>query len=464
MKAVKNVLGHVDLLRGGSVSGTIGKIAQILLNARTAKLALELDRFRPEDAGEAPDYELLESWLSHPERPRAETGVEDANHLAAEFEPLPPASDRPCDCFFVVDSCYTLAEATPFMPESAGRRWNLPLGHRDCLSHQMLVEKVLEQMRMRTVASASCFNRTCRIYAPVYRQVAVVTLAFMRGIPQAPAEGDRPLTKSEQLRQALDLAYDDVRRAFVRFVDDPANADRPFVLVGHSQGTAHLIRLLQHEVEGHPARLRRFVHAYLPGFGVPLELFSRSLRMVRPSVCADDVRTVSSWRTASATHPSHKILKPAAFYAGSGWQVVGEQLTSNPISWAKGPEAAASDPALYRGALWPLPANLDPRDHGEAGALPSGTSLRFGHMSSRSRGTLGAWVRALVPVDCGRVIARADADGFLRIPELRRESLFSLTERDWLLYHDIDCALFHRNLQENVARRVEAWGRRPSRL
>merc|ERR1712187_851489 len=66
-----------------------------------------------------------------------------------------------------------------------------------------------------------------------------------------------------------------------------------------------------------------------------------------------------------------------------------------------------------------------------------------------------------VPVDCGTVVAQVDGHGFVRVPHFQKDSLFSLTERDWLLYHDVDCALFHNNLQENVALRVDAWN--PSR-
>merc|ERR1712176_1296358 len=89
--------------------------------------------------------------------------------------------------------------------------------------------------------------------------------------------------KPREMAQALDLAYDDVRRAFLHFVKDPETADRPFVLASHSQGTMHMVRLIQEEVEPHPDRRARLVHAYLTGFSVPLDLFQRSLLAVRPS-------------------------------------------------------------------------------------------------------------------------------------------------------------------------------------
>uniref|UniRef100_A0A7S2H929 Uncharacterized protein n=1 Tax=Zooxanthella nutricula TaxID=1333877 RepID=A0A7S2H929_9DINO len=221
----------------------------------------------------------------------------------------------------------------------------------------------------------------------------------------------------------------------------------------------HLLRLLQEEVETHPQRRERFVHAYLAGFGVPLELFSQTLLHLRPTACADDVGTVSSWRTASWTHPDLHTFRMGAYHAGVGWKrVSGDMLTTSPITWASGPGAAPSRPAQYKGAMWPMPANMDPRDS-EAGVLPSGCSLRFGHAAGRTRQALGYRVRELVPVDCGEVTAQADERGYVRVAPFPRDSLFSLTERDWLLYHEVDLALFHNNLQENVGLRVAAWRR-----
>merc|ERR1711972_493074 len=187
------------------------------------------------------------------------------------------------------------------------------------------------------------------------------------------------------------------------------------------------------------------------------ELFSEALTSVRPSTCATDLGTVSSWRTAGKYHPNHELVTQAAYFTGEGFKIIdGEVLSTNPITWASGAGSAASDPAQYKGAFWPLPSNMDPRSS-ECGTIPSGMSLRFGHTVAGSRDILGAHVRELVPVDCGTVVAQVDDHGFVRVPHFKKGSLFSLAERDWLLYHDVDCALFHNNLQENIALRVEAW-------
>ena len=55
------------------------------------------------------------------------------------------------------------------------------------------------------------------------------------------------------------------------------------------------------------------------------------------------------------------------------------------------------------------------------------------------------------------VTAKVDSDNVLRVAGILRHSLFGLLERDFMLYHDIDFALFHNNLQDNIALRVAAW-------
>lgn len=132
-------------------------------------------------------------------------------------------------------------------------------------------------------------------------------------------------------------------------------------------------------------------------------------------------------------------------------------LTNNPVSWARGPEERASDTAEFAGALWPLPTNLaDPRTE-EHRRIPSLRALSFGRRVRKSKDPLGAKVSSLTEVECGPVTAQVDSEGVLRVPHFPKGALFHLTEQDLLLYHDIDLALFHNNLQKNVALRVAAW-------
>jgi len=187
-----------------------------------------------------------------------------------------------------------------------------------------------------------------------------------------------------------------------------------------------------------------------------LDLFATNLKLIRPSSSASDICSVSSWRTAAPRHGNPKSQRSGTFYVNKGWRKpLGPLLANNPITWSQGPEASPSDPIAYLGALWPVPENLDL--YSEKGFTTSGVGLRFGRIASKTQEVLGAIVPALVKVDCGSITAFVDAHGLVRVPNVPRSSIFAITERDFMLYHDLDFALFHNNIQHNVASRVEAW-------
>mmetsp|Transcript_88601 Transcript_88601/g.271215 ORF Transcript_88601/g.271215 Transcript_88601/m.271215 type:complete len:473 (-) Transcript_88601:105-1523(-) len=455
------------VLSGSTAKITWGKTAQFFLYAGKSDRCAPRTPFGECECGEAPDYKKLDAWLAHPDRPAGVRDIEDANHICAAGSPLPAVDARPCDCFFLVDTCLNDIECMPFLPDSAARCWNLPVGAKEGTTAHQLVAKVKELMEMRVAVGASCVNRTCRVFSPLYRQMSILSLtkylpdliALTKKRQPRPFQG-RP----EDMCRSFDLAYDDVLSAFTEFVDHPSRAGRPFILVGHSQGSLHLVRLLQEEIENHPQRRSRFVHAYLTGTFMPMDLFSRTLRNVRPCAHAADICTISSWNTLSCDHRGHTVFRGVTWYGGEGFQpIIGEVLTTNPITWSSNMGSAPSALQEYKGALFPLPTNCDPRDS-ESGRLPSGLALRWGHTSKRTTKPFGLRIPELVHVDCGELTAKACKDGFIRVPAFPKSSLFSLAERDWLQYHDLDCATFHANIQENVALRVKTWSSPGSRL
>ena len=273
-------------------------------------------------------------------------------------------------------------------------------------------------------------------------------LALALFMPPSPAQ------RWKDVRQAIELAYRDIAEAFVRFVEDPANVERPFFLAGHSQGTMHLMRLIQEEIEPYPSRRLRFVHGYLAGQTVPLRLF-QSLRHVRPSARAADLCSVSSWRIGA---PQHTVLVTCGmiFHAGTGWlPLSGKVLATNPVTWEEGAGHRESQPEEYLGAAFPIPTNLNPAQC--QGLLLSGVALRFGHKVASTKQTLGAQLHGLSPIECGEVTVSVDRRCVTRVPKMPAGSLFALTEHDWLIYHDLDIALFHGNLQANAEQRYHAW-------
>jgi len=102
-------------------------------------------------------------------------------------------------------------------------------------------------------AQAARFSSVCKVYAPKYRQMTVsAVLAFSAG---------------QDISSAAVISYRDVLAAWRDFLANRSH-DRPFVLIGHSQGTVHLIQILAREIEPNPTVAKRMKLAILPGFNI----------------------------------------------------------------------------------------------------------------------------------------------------------------------------------------------------
>lgn len=177
----------------------------------------------------AVDYSDGASWLCRPGREDAcaidltTTVVAADGSLSREAFRADPSA--PIDCFYVYPTVST--DRTPnsdMTPDAAELR-------------------VVAQQFAR-------FASVCRPYAPSYRQV---TLA---GLQAGLAGGGVP-----DLAQGT--AYEDVLAAFRQYIEND-NDGRGFVLIGHSQGSFILTRLIAEEIDGRPLQ-DRLVSAILLG-------------------------------------------------------------------------------------------------------------------------------------------------------------------------------------------------------
>lgn len=137
---------------------------------------------------------------------------------------------------------------------------------------------------------AARFSEVCDVYAPVYRQLT------LQGI-SAP-DGPDPA--------ALELAYGDVLKAWREYLRD-YNHGQGVVLIGHSQGTGMLTKLLRSEIERKRPQRRKLVSALLLGGNVTVRKGSDvggSFR--RTPVCRSktDLGCVIAFSTFSETPPA----------------------------------------------------------------------------------------------------------------------------------------------------------------
>jgi hypothetical protein len=314
----------------------------------------------------APDYADPSAWAALPDR------VDPADRVPPGARLGDRQDEARADAFFVHPTTYYDDD-----------HFNAPVD--DPATNRITDERVM-------TTQASAFNAAARIYAPRYRQMALG--GYFR----------------DDAESGLALAYGDVERAFLRF-QAVRGEGRPLVLAAHSQGTAHLLHLLEDHFAGAAgAPLRRsLVVAYAIGGWIPEDAFARGVLPIPPCEGPLDTGCLVGWRTL-AEDGEPRIVGRAASDGGG--------LCVNPLSFRRGPDRVPA--ARNRGSL--------PAGRMDDGALP--------------------------PLDVGLVGARC-AEGWLRIERPEAPGYDRLARGGD--FHVYDYALFWADLRENAVRRVEAF-------
>jgi hypothetical protein len=262
----------------------------------------------PLPASSAPDYADPASWLCRPDQPTDvcsrsdQTAVVLRTDGSTSVEPFHADPKAPVDCFYVY----------PTVSLDPGGNATMHVGKEEIA--------VVNQQFAR-------FGVVCRRYAPLYRQVTLAALhANMRG---APIPTDR------------DMGYDDVKRAWDYYLAND-NHGRPVVLIGHSQGSGVLAKLVKNEIDGKPAQ-NRILSIILAGYRLQVPIGKdvggefKTIPLCRASGQIGCVVTFASFRADSPPPPESHL-----FGASSG----------------PGLEAACVNPAALAGGSAPLHAYL----------------------------------------------------------------------------------------------------------
>jgi hypothetical protein len=185
------------------------------------------------------DYASKANWLCFPGKAGDACAVDltttvikaDGTSTVERFKADPKA---PIDCFYVYPTVSTDPGVVSDMTANAEEL------------------NVVKQQLAR-------FGSVCRIYAPLYRQFTLTALrAAMTGAPLGGPNAPRPTT-----------GYDDVVDSWNYYLAHE-NKGRGVVLIGHSQGSGVLARMIPAEVEGKPVQ-KQLVSAILLGSNLGLE-------------------------------------------------------------------------------------------------------------------------------------------------------------------------------------------------
>jgi hypothetical protein len=328
-------------------------------------------RFEARAAGGGPDYVQTSNWISLPDTVPAGPG----DWLPSGSPP--PDSARPASVFYIHPTTYLQKD-----------RWNALLTDRDSQDRAALFVR----------SQASAFNAIGQVYAPKYRQAAFG--AF--------------LLRNEDALKALDLAYQDVARAFDRFLVQAP--DGPVILAGHSQGALHLTRLLKEKVAGKPVA-GRVVAAYVIGW--PVSVAADVPAMGLPA-CQRQAQggCILSWQ--SFAEPANSSLITDVYDGSTGFNGQprrrDDMLCVNPLT---GSRNGAAPPQQNLGTL-----------------VPNDDSLQDGTLQP------------------GLVGARCDKGFLLLEGELPKMGPYVLPGNN---YHVYDYALFWTNIRQDAQRRLAAW-------
>ena len=211
--------------------------------------------FSEETPPSAPDYSNADHWAALPSKLDSSDAVPVAS-LRSDPQ------NAEVDVFFLHPTSYTGKDS------NGEQHWNARIDD-PAINKKTDMGAILNQ--------ATIFNEVGRVYAPRYRQ-GHLQCYFV--------DKDRECGK-----KALDLAYEDVKAAFVYYLKN-YNQGRPIIIASHSQGTTHAGRLMREFFDGKTLQ-NKLVVAYLLGMPVQKDFFKN----IAP--CADATQTgcFCSWRT-----------------------------------------------------------------------------------------------------------------------------------------------------------------------
>jgi hypothetical protein len=185
------------------------------------------------------------------------------------------------------------------------------------------------ELRSIALYQAARYSQLCRVFAPVYRQITV------------PALGRGGVTAAD-----VRTAYGDVAEAWEDYLRHD-NRGRGVVLIGHSQGAAHLQRLVRARIDRRPSVRRRLVSAILLGGNVTVRRGSDAggvFRRIPACRSRTQLACVVAFSAFDETPPANTMF-------GAGGSRLARFFG---LPEGRGYEVLCTNPARLRGGAAPL--------------------------------------------------------------------------------------------------------------
>ncbi len=243
---------------------------------------------------------------------------------------------------------------------------------------------------------ASVYEDSTNVFAPYYRQ------AGMRYAGEAAA-------KNGNCEAALlGMPYEDITAALDYYFEN-YNEGRPFIIAGHSQGSAMTLLVLQKYFKEHPDYYKRMVAAYPIGYAVTKDYLAANPHL-KFATGESDTGVIVSWNTEGKQNVEENA-KNVVVLPGA--------ISINPLNWKLDETYAPSSENL--------------------GSLVGDEKIGMGKI-----GDVGA--DAQINLVRGVIVTNAKADP-VPMPEFFGPASF----------HDNDYTFYYNNIRDNVAKRIAAY-------
>ena len=312
--------------------------------------------------GTAPDYSLKSSWYQIPE------------------------ITRDVDTIYIYATEYIMGSFEAGAPDYA------------TLDNAEMVQGAAEEYAIH----ASAFADSTNVFMPFYRQCGLRYAGEVVG-------------KTGDFNNAISgMPYDDITAALDYYFKN-CNGGRPFIIAGHSQGSAMVLLLLEKYFKAHPGYYQRMVAAYPIGYSVTREYLAANPHL-KFATGETDTGVIVSWNTEGQKNVdtnAHNIV------------VLPNTMSINPLNWKLDDTYASARENL-------------------------GSLTQNEKTGEFEIGDLGA--DAQINLARGVVVTNAKV---VPLPEEAVEMAASFFGPDGR--HDSDYIYFYNNIRDNVAKRVAAY-------
>ena len=315
-----------------------------------------------DNADKTPDYSQKASWYKMPE------------------------ITKDVDTFYINSTVYFFDSLKEDSPEYA------PLDNAE----------MLEGFEEEYMSQASAYEDSTNVFVPYYRQ------AGMRVMKKSWLEtGDVDAAISK-------MPYSDITAALDYYFEN-CNGGRPFIIAGHSQGSAITRLVLKKYFKEHPDYYKRMIAAYAIGYSITKDDL-KAYPHLKFATGESDTGVIISWNTEGKENVEGNV-KTAALLPGA--------ISINPLNWKLDDTYA------------PASENLGSLTANEKTGAPE-------------IGDIGA--DAQIVLSRGTILTNAKPDPMSEEAAKITAEYFGPGAR-----HENDYTFYYNNIKDNVAKRIAAY-------